>query len=88
MTNISKSSSRKNMHLHTVDAFEIIDAYLPHPYVGKVQKLVGFSSSTIRNVRSSREGNIRIIKALLKVALQNKRTIEKNNEQLESLIKQ
>ena len=86
MTNITKSKPRKNMHLHIGNAFEVIDAYLPHPYVGRVQKLVGFSASTIRNVRSTKEGNIKIIKALLKVALTNKRAIEKNNEALESLI--
>lgn len=83
MTNISKTKAKKNMHLHTVKAFDVIDAYLPHPYVDKVKQIANFSSGTIRNVRSTRSGNIQIIKALLKVALKNKRELDK----IESLIK-
>lgn len=84
MTNITKSQPRKDMRLHTDKAFEVIDAYLPHPYVNEVKKLVKFSASTIRNVRSTRSGNIKIIKALLKVALKNKSELEN----IESLLKQ
>lgn len=83
MTNITKSQPRKDMRLHTNKAFEVIDAYLPHPYVNEVRKLVRFSPSTIRNVRSTRSGNIKIIKALLKVALKNKSELEN----IDSLLK-
>ena len=77
MTKVKKINSRKNMHLHTARAFEVIDEYLPYPYVCKVQKIVEYSSSSIRNVRSKRAGNIKIINALLKVSIQNKRELEK-----------
>jgi len=88
MTNISKRNVAKNMHLHTSKAFEVIDKYLPYPYVDRVKKYVNSSSGTIRNVRSKREGNISVIEALLKVALQNKKAIEKNKKTIESLINQ
>lgn len=88
MTNIAKRNTSRNVHLHIDKAFAIIDDYLPFPYVDKVQKLVNRSSGTIRNVKSQKKGNIKIIEALLKVALANKKQIEKSNEALESLLKQ
>lgn len=87
MTNITKRISSKNVHLHIDKAFAIIDEYLPFPYVDKVQKLVKSSSGTIRNVKSQKKGNIKIIEALLKVALENKKQIDKNNKALENLLK-
>lgn len=64
------------MHSHISDAFVIIDEYLPFPYVDKVKKYVDSSSGSIRNVRYRREGNIKIIKALLEVSLNHKKEIE------------
>lgn len=87
MTNISKRKTSKNVHSHIDKAFAIIDDYLPFPYVDKVQKLVKGSAGTIRNVKSQKKGNIKIIEALLKVALENKKQIEKNNKAFESLLK-
>lgn len=88
MTNIRKRNTSKNVHLHTDKAFAIIDKYLPCTYVEQVKELVNYSSGTIRNVRSQKNGNIKIIEALLKVALLNKKEIEKNNKKIESLINQ
>lgn len=88
MTNISKRKTSKNVHLHIDKAFAVIDEFLPFPYVERVKKYAEGSSGTIRNVRSKREGNIKIIEALLKVALENKKQIEKNNKNFESLINQ
>jgi len=88
MTNISKRKTSKNVHSHIDKAFAVIDEFLPFPYVDRVTKLVKSSPGTIRNVRSKREGNIKIIEALLKVALENKKQIEKNSKNFESLINQ
>ena len=88
MTNISKRKTQKNVHLHIDKVFAVIDDYLPYPYVDKVKKHVKSSSGTIRNVRCKRKGSIKIIEALLRVALENKKKIESENKKLESLINQ
>lgn len=88
MTKINNKKTCKNVHSHIDKAFEIIDEFLPYPYVERVKKHTKGSSGTIRNVRSKREGNIQIIEALLKVALENKKLIEKNNKKIENLINQ
>ena len=83
MTKLSEKKETGNMHLHTTKkAFEVIDEYLPYQYVDEVQAICNKSASTIRNVRSSRKGNILVIKALLTVALKYK----EEREELESLI--
>ncbi len=76
------------MQLHIAKAFEVIDAYLPYPYVDKVRKIIDRSPGTIKNVRCAREGNIKVIEALLKVALENKKEMEKAGATLQKLINQ
>ena len=78
------------MRLHTVikpevliKCFEIIDKWLPKDYVSLVQAKIPAPSGTIRNIKSTRKGNFKIINAMVEVALENKACYEK----LESIIK-
>lgn len=69
--------ARKNVRSHINKAFQIIDTYLPYRYVGKVKEICDAPAGTIRNVRNARNGSSEIVEALLKVALEEKKRMEK-----------
>lgn len=71
-----KKNTKINVHSHIVKAFTIIDEYLPYRYVDKVKEIHNAPEGSIRNVRNSRSGNVKIVNALLKVALNEKKSLE------------
>ena len=84
MTNIKQNASNSKVKLHIEKAFEIINEFLPSPYVDKVWALLPEpkpKKSYIRNVRhrvtAAHDNRIDIINALLEVAKENKAEIEK-----------
>jgi hypothetical protein len=84
MTNIKEKTTDSNLKDHIEKAFEIINEFLPSPYVDKVFALLPEpkpKKSYIRNVRHrvtpAHDNRIDIINALLQVAKDNKATIEK-----------
>lgn len=84
MTNIKEKLTDSDIKAHIEKAFEIIDVYLPSPYVEKVWALLPEprpKKSYIRNVRyrvtPAHDNRIDIINALLLVAKENKANIEK-----------
>lgn len=84
MTNIKEKITVSNVKVHIEKAFEIINEFLPSPYVDKVLALLPEpkpKKSYIRNVRyrvtASHDNRIDIINALLQVAKDNKAAIEK-----------
>lgn len=83
MTNVDKKNTSEKMRSHISEkeayikeSFKVIDDWLPTGYVALVQKKVNVAPGTIRNVRSARKGNLNVIRALLKVAKENKKFIE------------
>lgn len=84
MTNIKQKVTVSDVRTHIEKAFEIINAYLPSPYVDKVLALLPEpkpKKSYIRNVRyrvtAAHDNRIDIINALVEVAKDNKSAIEK-----------
>lgn len=84
MTNIKEKVTVPNVQAHIEKAFEVINEYLPSPYVDKVWAILPEpkpKKSYIRNVRyrvtASHDKRIDIINALLEVAKENKAAIEK-----------
>lgn len=84
MTNIKQNASNSNVKMHIEKAFEIINEFLPSPYVDKVLALLPEpkpKKSYIRNVRhrvtAAHDNRIDIINALLEIAKENKAEIEK-----------
>lgn len=84
MTNIKEKITVSDVKIHIEKAFEIINEFLPSPYVDKVLALLPEpkpKKSYIRNVRyritASHDNRIDIINALLQVAKDNKAAIEK-----------
>lgn len=84
MTNIKEKITVSDVKVHIEKAFEIINEFLPSPYVDKVLALLPEpkpKKSYIRNVRyritASHDNRIDIINALLQVAKDNKAAIEK-----------
>ena len=84
MTNIKEKTTDSNVKVHIEKAFEIINEFLPSPYVDKVLAILPEprpKKSYIRNVRHrvtpSHDNRIDIINALLEVAKENKALIER-----------
>lgn len=84
MTNIKEKITASDVKVHIEKAFEIINEFLPSPYVDKVLALLPEpkpKKSYVRNVRyritASHDNRIDIINALLQVAKDNKAAIEK-----------
>jgi len=84
MTNIKEKTTVSNLQEHIERAFEIINEYLPSPYVDRVLALLPEpkpKKGYIRNVRyrvtPAHDNRIDIINALLEVAKENKLEIEK-----------
>lgn len=81
MTNIRKNTTSKNVHSHIEKAYVIINEWLPREYVADVlaklpiQKKV--SRYTLHNVRQRKVLKIEVINAMVEVALENKKQIEK-----------
>lgn len=87
MTNIRTNKNKTDVRSHMVDldpfidaAFKIIDEWLPKEYVTEVKRIVPVSAGSIRNIRSKKKGNIKVINAMVEVALNNKAEIEKLRE--------
>jgi hypothetical protein len=73
-----------DVKIHVEKAFEIINAFLPSPYVDKVLAILpepkpkkGYVRNVRHRVTASHDNRIDIINALLEVAKENKATIEK-----------
>lgn len=84
MTNIREKITVSNVKTHIEKAFDIINEYLPSPYVDKVLALLPEpkpKKSYVRNVRyritPAHDKRIDIINALLEVAKENKAAIDK-----------
>ena len=84
MTNIKQKVTLSNVKTHIEKAFEIIDEFLPSPYVDKVLAILPEpkpKKSYVRNVRyrvtAAHDNRIDIINALVQVAKDNKAAIEK-----------
>jgi hypothetical protein len=94
MSNVVEKTKQNNMHSHIEDSFKIIDEFLPSNYTCYVsEKLKSYdtrfspSDRTIRNVKNKYDGfekQILIIKALVEVALDNKKNIESLKELIKS----
>lgn len=79
MTKLIKKTTPKNVHTHMTDVWTLIDTYLPrYNYVSRVQKALNkkVAAGTIRNIRSEKQGDLDVIKAILKVALEEKAKVE------------
>ncbi|AZA49544.1 hypothetical protein EG346_15770 [Chryseobacterium carnipullorum] len=73
-----KSNKVKKIDSNIAESFEIIDDYLPKRYVSKVLELVpDATESIIRQVKSRKSGDLKIIAALLKVAEDSKSILKK-----------
>lgn len=74
-----QSSTQKKIDSNIAESFEIIDNYLPkRGYVAKVLDIVpDTTAEIIRQVRSRKSGDVRIIAALLEVAEQTKSILNK-----------
>lgn len=73
-----KSNKVKKIDSNIAESFEIIDDYLPKRYVSKVLELVpDATESIIRQVKSRKSGDLKIIAALLKVAQESKSILKK-----------
>lgn len=79
MTKLIKKSVQKNVHLHMSDVWAVIDDFLPkYGYVERVQNKLKkkTAAGTIRNIRNKRKGDLDVIKALLKISLEEKAKVE------------
>ncbi|WP_315055167.1 hypothetical protein [Chryseobacterium indoltheticum] len=73
-----KSNKVKKIDSNIAEAFEIIDEYLPKRYVSKVLKIVPDTTDVIiRQVKSRKSGDLRVIAALQQVAEESKSILEK-----------
>lgn len=73
-----------DMQLHIEKSYEIIDTYLPKPYLVRVReklpKSLIISDGTIHNIKNKfnkPDGKLEVLNALVEVALENKQAIEK-----------
>ncbi|KFF24453.1 hypothetical protein [Chryseobacterium vrystaatense] len=68
-----KSNKPKKIDFNIAKSFEVIDNYLPKRYVDKVLKIVpGVTAGAIRQVKSRKSGDVKIIAALQQVAEETK----------------
>ena len=74
-----QSNTQKKIDSNIAESFEIIDNYLPkRGYVAKVlERVPDTTAEIIRQVRSRKSGDVRIIAALLEVAEQTKSILNK-----------
>lgn len=81
MTKILKNTTSKSVHSHIEKAYKTIDEWLPRNYVLEVhQKLPkgkNISRGTMHNVRQKKSLRLDILNAMVEVALENKKQIEK-----------
>ena len=75
---------KTSMQLHIDNAYELIKEYLPDFYLERVrEKLpenITVSDGTIRNIKNrfnKPDGKIEVLNALVEVALENKKAMEK-----------
>lgn len=68
----------KKIDSNIAESFKIIDEYLPKRYVSKVLEIFPDTTAMIiRQVKSRKSGNLKIIAALLKVAEESKSILNK-----------
>lgn len=80
MTKITNNSIAPDVQLHIDKAFVIIEEYLPTLYVERVIEKIDKnkpSKGVVRNVRAKLIPRIDVINAMVEVALENKKDIEK-----------
>lgn len=79
MTKILNNTNDKDVQLHIVKAYKIIDEYLPFSYVEEVLKKLPKGTSVtkciIRNVKKKKSTRLDVINAMVEVALDNKKQI-------------
>ena len=81
MTKINKKNQPRDMHTHTVQAYALVDQFLPNVYVGLVQEKyekkfkTQVSASMIRNVKNKTNLRHDVLLALVEVAKENEQTI-------------
>jgi hypothetical protein len=81
MAKILKNTTSKNVHLHIEKAYKTIDDWLPRNYVDEVKaklpknKIV--SKGTMHNVRQKKSTRLDVLNAMVEVALDHKKEIEK-----------
>jgi hypothetical protein len=83
-----KQTKKSNMQSHIDAAYETINNYLPSKYLERVREKLSqdivVSDGTIRNIRNKfnkPDGKIEVLNALVEVALDNKKAIQKLENQ-------
>jgi hypothetical protein len=81
MTNIPKKTTSKNVQTHIEKAFVIINEWLPREYVAEVNAKMPTNKKpsryTLHNVRQRKLIRIDVINAMVEVALEHKKHVEK-----------
>jgi hypothetical protein len=81
MTNITINTKGKDMQLHIAKAYKIIDEFLPFIYVEDVLKKLpkgnSITKGIIRNVKKKTSVRLDVLNAMVEVALDNRRQINK-----------
>lgn len=76
MANLTKNPKHSNIESNIKKAFEVIDDYLPKRYADRAKTYVPeCSSNYIRHVRCVRKGPLKVVMALKKVALEEKKIL-------------
>ena len=76
MPKVKKNNTSRNIDSDIEQMFLIIDEYLPASYTDEVMKKVPeTTANSIRVVKSSRKGNLKIIKALYEVSLETQKLL-------------
>ncbi len=76
MTKVNNIPQNDDVQTHIDTAYELLDRYLPEPYVEKVQNIIPeVSRAVIRKVRSDSgrgKKRLEVLNALVRVALEHK----------------
>jgi len=79
MKNLPNETNKIDVQMHIDEGFKIIEEFLPVDYIDQVKKLLkddSISSDSISNVRRKRTStkkNLKVFKAIVEVALENKK---------------
>ena len=80
-TKIRKITTSENVQMHIEKAFVIINEWLPREYVADVNAKLPTNKKAskymLHNVRQKKSLKIEIINAMVEVALENKKQLEK-----------
>ena len=87
MKDLQNEAKKKDVHTHIENGYAIIKQYLPATYLSKVKKKLpadfDVTDDTIRNVRRKIQNplnQVEVFKALIEVALDNKKAQEALSE--------